>query len=236
MKVSLTPKSECSSNKWLDLCYTSCLGLVLIYIYVVIALSKHTAKPLKEHLDCIFYICHYLLRTHYYSLVLDGSTKAGLIAYTNLDWASDLNTQHLKTSWFIKLAGCIFSWQSHQQSCVAYLSTEAEYVAFSNCRKQVVWICTILEELGYDLQPILICGYNQGSIFMADNPVMESCLKHIDLWRHSIHNYVKEGLIEIFYIEGTKNPTDMFMKNLGQEALNNCWWQLGLVLYDKPQS
>ena len=28
--------------------------------YAMVALLKHTTKPLKEHLDCAFYICHYL--------------------------------------------------------------------------------------------------------------------------------------------------------------------------------
>ena len=149
--------------------------------YTVIALSKHAAKLSKEHLDHTFYICHYLLVTHYYSLVFDGSTKAGLIVYTDFDWASDPNTRCSQTGWFIKLAGCIFSWQSCQQSHVAYSSTEAEYVALSDCSKQVVWIRTIMEELGYFLEPIPICGDNQGSIFMADNPVMESRSKHINL-------------------------------------------------------
>ena len=115
-----------------------------------------------------------------------------------------------------------FSWQSRQQTNVAYSSTEAEYIALSDCSKQVVWIWTIMEELGYFLEPIPICGDNQGSIFMADNAVTESCSKHIDLQWHGIRNYVKESIIEIFYIEGTKNPADMFTKNLGQEALKNC--------------
>ena len=93
-----------------------------------------------------------------------------------------------------------------------------------------------MEELGYFLEPIPICGDKQGSIFMADNPVTESRSKHINLWWHGIHDYVKEGLIKILYIEGTKSPADMFTKNLGLEALSNCQQQLGLVLYDKPQS
>ena len=71
---------------------------------------------------------------------------------------------------------------------------------------------------------------------MADNPIMESCLKYINLQWHGTCNYVKEDLIKIFYIEGTKNPAKMFTKNLDQEALNNCWKYLGLVLYDQPQS
>ena len=60
--------------------------------YAVIALSKHAAKPSKEHLDHTFYICCYLLGTRYYSLVFDGASKAGLIAYADSDWASDPNT------------------------------------------------------------------------------------------------------------------------------------------------
>ena len=114
--------------------------------------------------------------------------------------------------------------------------TEAEYVALSDYSKQVVWIHTIMEELGYFLEPIPICRDNQGSIFMADNLVTASRSKHINLQCHDIRDYVKEGLIEIFYVKGTKNPADMFTKNLGQEALNNCRQQLGLILYDKPQS
>ena len=35
--------------------------------YAVITLSKHAAKPSKEHLDRDFYICHYLLGSRYYS-------------------------------------------------------------------------------------------------------------------------------------------------------------------------
>ena len=54
--------------------------------------------------------------------------------------------------------------QSHQQSRVAYLSMEAEYIVLSYYSKQVIWIHTIMEELGYFLESILICKDNQGSI------------------------------------------------------------------------
>lgn len=93
-----------------------------------------------------------------------------------------------------------------------------------------------MEELGYTLEPILICEDNQGSIFMADNPVTESHSKHINLWWHGIHDYIKEGLIGIFYIKGIKNSADMFTKNLGLEALSNCHKQSSLELYNRPQS
>ena len=109
------------------------LGTHSDIVYAVIALLKHAAKLFKEHFDHIFYICCYPLGKQYYSFIFDGSMNAGLIAYTNSDWTSDPNTQGLQTGFFIKLAGCIFSWQSCQQYHMAYSSTKAEYVVLSDC-------------------------------------------------------------------------------------------------------
>ena len=106
--------------------------------YIVTALSWHAAKFSQEHLDKALYICQYLLGTHFYSLVFDGAFKPGLITFTDSDWASDPNTCHSQTGWFIKLANCIFSWKSQQQQQITYSSTEAEYIALSDCSKQVV--------------------------------------------------------------------------------------------------
>jgi hypothetical protein len=204
--------------------------------YAVTALSRQAANPSAEHLDKALYICRYLLGTCYYSLVFDGSSQSGLIAYTDSDWASDPNTRRSQTGWFIKLANCIFSWQSRQQSRIAYSSTEAEYVALSDCSKQVVWIRSLLEELEYDLAPIPICGDNQGSIFMASNPVTEKRNKHVDIKWHGVREFVQEGLIELFFVEGANNPADMFTKNLGYVKLDQFRSQLGLVFYSSPQS
>ena len=77
--------------------------------YAVAALSQHAANPSKEHLDKALYICQYLLEIHHNSLVFDGASQAGLIAYTDSDWASDHNDCHLQTGWFFKLANCTFS-------------------------------------------------------------------------------------------------------------------------------
>ena len=83
--------------------------------YAVTAISQHAAKSSQEHLDKVLYICQYLLGTCFYSLVFDGASKAGLIAFTDSDWTSDSNTCHSQTGWFIKLANCVFSWKLQQQ-------------------------------------------------------------------------------------------------------------------------
>ena len=74
---------------------------------------------------------------------------------------------------------------------------------------------TLLGELGYPLKPVPICGDNQGSIFIASNPVTEKRSKHIDIRFHYIREVIERKLAEVFFIDGDKNPADLLTKNLG---------------------
>ena len=166
-----------------------------------------------------------------YALVFDGAKGSGLIAIADADWASDPNNRRSQTGWFIKLANCTFSWRSRQQKRVAHSSTEAEYVALSDCSKQVVWIRQLLEEMGYKLKPTPICGDNQGSIFMSSNPVTETRNKHVEIPWHAVRDWIEDGIIEVFYIEGANNPADMFTKNLGRIKFEQFRKNLGLEIF-----
>ena len=46
-------------------------------------------------------------------------------------------------------------------------------MSLSDTSRQLVWIKALLSELGVKMGPIPLCGDNQGSIFMASNPVQE---------------------------------------------------------------
>jgi len=131
----------------------------------------------------------------------------------------------------VKLANGIFSWNSRAQKTVALSSTEAEYMSLSDTSRQLVWIKSLFTELGIKLSPIPLCGDNQGSIFMASNPVQEKCIKHIDIRYHYIREVVKDKKIELFFIDGSENPADMFTKNLGRIKFEKFRSQLGLEFY-----
>ena len=88
-------------------------------------------------------------------------------------------------------------------------------MVLSDCSRQVVWMHTLLGELGYKIKPIPICGDNQGSIFIASNPVTEKRSKHIDICFHYIREVIERKLTEVFFIDGDKNPADLLTKNLG---------------------
>ena len=181
-------------------------------------------------------VFQYLLGTCHYSLVFDGKPNNGLIAFVHSDWASDPDSHRSHTGWITKLAGGVFSWASCQQKNITYSSTEAEYIAANNCARQAVWIRNIFGEMGYNIKPFPICVDNQGAIFMASNPVTEHCNKHVDICHKGINKFVRDKKIELFNIEGSENPADMFTKSLGHILFTKFRSQLRLVFYDTPQA
>jgi Reverse transcriptase (RNA-dependent DNA polymerase) len=199
--------------------------------FAVTKLSQHAANPSEDHLSRVLYICRYLLGTLDYALVYDGPSDDGLEAYADSDWASDPNTRKSTTGYLVKLAGGIFAWNSHTQKTVALLSTEAEYMSLSDTSQQQVWVKNLLIELGIQLSPIPLYGDNQGSIFLASNPVQEKRIKHIDLCYHYIRDVVRLKQVELFFIEGAENPMDMFTKTLGHVKFLKFREQLGLEFY-----
>ena len=139
--------------------------------FAVTKLSQYAANPSQDHLNRAYYICCYLLGTANYALIYDGKSNGGMIAYADSDWASDPITRKSTTGYLVKLANGIFSWNSRVQKSIALSSTEAEYMSLSDTSRQLVWIRTLFKELDINLGPIPLCGDNQGSIFLASNPV-----------------------------------------------------------------
>jgi hypothetical protein len=72
-----------------------------------------------------------------------------------------------------------------------------------------VYVCD-----SYNLKPIPICGDNQGSIFIASNPVTEKRLKHIDTHYHYVCKIIHRKIVEEYFIEGEESTADHLTKNL----------------------
>ena len=196
--------------------------------FAVTHLSRHATNPSQDHLNKALYICCYLIGTSTYPLVYNGGSGAGLIACTDSDWGSDPTSRLSQTGFYLKLANGLISWTSRVQKTIAYSSTEAEYMALSDCACQVTWIQSLLSELGYKLNAIPICSDNQGSIFMASNPVMKPHCKHINIHYHRIRESVAKGKVELFFIDGAENPANLLTKNLPREKFTKFRAQLGL--------
>lgn len=118
------------------------------------------------------YIMHYLNHTKDYLLRYNGSSNAGLVGYSDSDWAEDRDNCHSTSAYVFLLAGGAISGASRRQPTVSLCSTEAEYKAASDSSRQLAWLQTFGEELRDDISgPTPLCLDNTGSIFLSVNPV-----------------------------------------------------------------
>lgn len=125
---------------------------------------------------------------------------------------------------------------SYEAQLISTSSTEAEYMALSDCAQQAAWMRNLFGEIGLPVGAIPIYGDNQGSIFLASNPVQERRTKHIDIRYHHICERVENKEIELSFVEGSENPADMFTKNLGHVKFYSCRNKLGIEFYDQSMT
>ena len=197
--------------------------------FAVTKMAQFSSNPSQDHMDRVKHIGRYLAGTQDYTLKYDGASNEGLIHYTDSDWASDPIKRRSTTGFFGTLAGGAIHWTSRLQKSVALSSTEAEYMALSDCGRQAAWLGSLFSELGINLGPIPVCGDNQGSIFLASNLLTEKRTKHIDIRYHYIRDLVEEETVALFFTPGTDNPADLLTKSLGHILFSRFRSSLGLT-------
>ncbi|GJS21197.1 putative ribonuclease H-like domain-containing protein [Tanacetum coccineum] len=106
----------------------------------------------------------------------------------------------------------LVSWQCKKQTIVANSTTEAEYIAASNCCVQVLWLQNQLLDYGYNFMQTKIHVDNESTICVVKNLVSHSKTKHIEIRYHFIIDSYEKRLIEIIKIHTDYNVVDLLTK------------------------
>lgn len=86
----------------------------------------------------------------------------------------------------------LISWATKKQPTIARSSIESEYKEIANAIAELIWIKSLLLELGFPaLKPVIIWCDNIGSIYLSANPIFHARTKHIELDYHFIHEQVQ---------------------------------------------
>jgi len=64
------------------------------------------------------------------------------------------------------------------------------------------------------LEPTIIKEDNTGCIAVAENAIVKSRVKHIDIKHHSIRERIKNQIIKLQYVKTTDQLADIFTKDL----------------------
>jgi hypothetical protein len=190
------------------------------------ALARYMARPTKVHWQAAKGVLRYLSGTANYGIIFGGASK-GLEAYTDADFAGDIDTRRSTTGYVYIFNGGAISWSSRLQQTVAASTTEAEYMAAAFTIKEGLWLHKLFNDLGLNIQ-INIKADNQSAIKLLKNPVLSMRSKHIDVIYHFARERVARGEVSFQYIRTDNMVADALTKPVPANKLNYCRDAMGV--------
>ncbi|KAJ9541732.1 hypothetical protein OSB04_028238 [Centaurea solstitialis] len=158
----------------LDIMYSTCLR------------ARYQVEPKESHLTVIKRIFGYLKGTPNLGLWYAKDSGFDLTSYSDSDFAGCKIDRKSTTGGCQLLGEKLVSWTSKKQNYVSTSTAEVEYVAAGICCAQVLWMRNQLMDYDIRLSKIPIYCDNTSAIAIANNPVLHSKTKHIEVRYHFI--------------------------------------------------
>ena len=144
---------------------------------------------------------------------------ASLRAYADADWANDPIQRKSTTGYIVFFNGAPVSWHSGLQGTISLSSCEAEYVALSECCREVDYLRSILDFVQHPADgPTEVFEDNQGTIDLASNPVHHKRTKHVEVKYHYVRDAQDKGRVRVVKVHTTLNHADIMTKATDQKT------------------
>jgi histone deacetylase 1/2 len=116
----------------------------------------------------------------------------------------------------------LISWSAKKQATASRSSSEAEYKAIANATTEIMWIQTLLKEIGVKVRSAakLWCD-NLGAKYLSANPVFHARTKHIEVDYHFVRERVMRKLLQIDSVPTGDQVADCFTKAFTVRLLEN---------------
>ena len=198
-------------------------------MYATCLCARYQADPKESHLVAVKRIFRYLKGTPKLGLWYPKGSGFDLIGYSDSDFAGCKIDRKSTTGGCQLLGGKLISWTSKKQNSVSTSTAEAEYVAAGSCCAQILWMRNQLRDYDVKLSKIPIYCDSTSAIAIANNPVLHSKTKHIEIRYHFIRDHVSRGEIELHFVPTDYQLADLFTKPLDETRFNLLISELGML-------
>jgi hypothetical protein len=182
------------------------------------ALDGVTPKAMQEMKRMIKYVLDTKDLALKIKPILDIKDAWSMVAFSDSDYATDPETRISISGYVLYLRGVPISWRSKGQKSVTLSSTEAEYIAMSECAKEIKFVHQLLTSMGIKLDsPIVVRVDNVGAIFMGENISISQRTKHVDVRAKFVTEMIVEGILKVIFVRSEDNDADIFTKNLAKD-------------------
>ena len=140
--------------------------------YTVGCLARYSEDPGLTHWMAVKHVMRYLKGTMDLKLTYSPSNLSSPFqTWTDADHGGNPDNGKSTSGYLLKIGTGAISWSSKLQTIIALSTTEAEYVAATAARTEVVWTRNFLRELGLKIDgPSDIHIDNQSALSVAKNP------------------------------------------------------------------
>nr|GEX03101.1 retrovirus-related Pol polyprotein from transposon TNT 1-94 [Tanacetum cinerariifolium]GEX29709.1 retrovirus-related Pol polyprotein from transposon TNT 1-94 [Tanacetum cinerariifolium] len=196
--------------------------------FVICMCARYQARHTEKHIHAIKRIFRYLRGTVNRGLWYLKDSSVALTAFTDADHAGCQDTTRSTSGSLQFLGERLISWSSKRQKSAAISSIEAEYIALSGYCTQILWMRSQLTDYGLGFNKIPMYCDNKSAIALCCNNVQHSRSKHIDIRYHIIKEQVKNGVIELYFVNTEYQLADLFTKALGRDRIEFLINKLGM--------
>lgn len=187
--------------------------------FVVGVLSRFVSCPTTEHWNAAKRVLRYLKGTIDKGLVFGGGAT-GIKAYTDSDFAGDVDSRKSTSGVMIQMNGAPIMWSSKLQTIVTTSTCEAEYVACAALAKEALWTGSLMAELTGSFKAITMFMDNQAAITLAteESAGVSVKTKHINIAIKFVTDYVARGDLRVRYCPTEEMLADVLTKPLAKPA------------------
>lgn len=212
--------------------------------YAVGIASRFLEKPTVAHERAAKRILKYLKRTINFGILFSHSKINELHGYSDADYAGCLTTRRSTSGYTFIFGGGTISWGSERQQSVSLSTAESEYMAASQCVKELVWLRKLFYEilvgkisvetesdfiLDKKVLKIILFMDNNSAIRLIKNPEYHKRTKHIDVRFHFIREKYERDYFVTEYISTKEMIADVFTKALSAQQFNVLIRMLGVT-------
>ena len=134
-------------------------------------------------------------------------------AYVDSDHASDSSHRRSVPGFHVQLAGGAILYKTKYQSIVAQSSTEAEFIAAAEAGKNILYLRTIMEQIGIPQHhATILYEDNQGALLMAQAGQPTKRTKYVDIKHFALQDWVERDLLTMQRINTSDNSADAMTK------------------------
>ena len=206
--------------------YRSLIGKLLYYMTKVAPemsnacreLSTYMDSPGPDHWKSVKRAVGYIKGRIGKGLRFRPPKNLNLMSYCDSSYATNPDDRKSVTGTVNTLGGTLLNWSSKKQRIVTLSSTEAEYVALSECAQETKFEWMLLNELLGLTTPATINEDNTGAIFLAKNQQVGPRTKHIDVRHHHLRHQLQEETLTLHFVKSEDNVSDIMTKNCPEKT------------------